>query len=483
MGDGVRYLRHPRGAAGGPTGPPCRGRARSGQPRGGGAVDSPREGVEVNVRAAALRAAVAEETLPAETGTEPRRPPSLLRRRHLMLLAAAGPGLMVMLADTDAGSVVTAAQSGARFGYRLLPLEVALIPILYLVMELTVRLGLTTGKGHAQLIKERFGRGWAAVSVGTLLVTSVGALVTEFAGIAGVGSIVGVPPLLIVPGAAALLLLVVASGTYRRVEIIGLGLGLFELAFLVAAIRAHPDPGALAGSLVSGQPLGDPGYLALVAANVGAVVMPWMIFYQQAAILDKGITVRDIRAARVDTAIGAVVTQVIMMAVLVATGASLFHRHAGSLNTVAQISTALTSSLGAAGGRLAFAMGVAGAALVAALVVSLGAAWAFSEVAGTPHSLNRRFRQAPLFYGVFTGAVLLSSVLVLTSSSLVGLAIAVEILNALLLPIVLVFLIVLAWTVLPEPYRLRLWERVLLVAVTAAVIVMGLTVAGTAAGL
>ena len=224
-----------------------------------------------------------------------------------------------------------------------------------------------------------------------------------------------------------------------------------------------------------GQPLGNSAYLALVAANVGAVVMPWMIFYQQAAILDKGITVRDLRFARLNTAIGAVVTQVIMIAVLVATGASLFHRHSGSLNTVAQISTALTSSLGAAGGRLAFSMGVAGAALVAALVVSLGAAWAFAEVAGTPRSLNRKFRQEPLFYGVFTGAVELSAVLVLTSGSLVGLAIAVEILNALLLPIVLIFLIVLAWTAaaraLPAP---PLGAGVLLV-VTAAVIVMGAT--------
>ena len=397
----------------------------------------------------------------------------------MWLAVAIGPGLMVMLADTDAGSVVTAAQSGARFGYRLLPLEVLLIPVLYLVMELTVRLGLTTGKGHAELIKARFGRGWAVFSVSILLVTSVGALVTEFAGIAGVGSIVGLPPQLIVPGAAIVLLLVVVSGSYRRVELIGIGFGLFELAFLVAAIRAHPDPGSLVGSLGMGQPLGNSAYLALVAANVGAVVMPWMIFYQQAAILDKGITVRDLRFARINTAIGAVVTQVIMIAVLVATGASLFHRHSGSLNTVAQISTALTSSLGASGGRLAFSMGVAGAALVAALVVSLGAAWAFAEVAGKPRSLNRKFRQEPLFYGVFTGAVGLSAVLVLTSGSLVGLAIAVEVLNALLLPSVLVFLIVLAWTTLPAPYRLRLWERVVLLVVTAAVIGMGATLAIT----
>jgi Mn2+/Fe2+ NRAMP family transporter len=437
----------------------------------------------MNVRALGLRAAVVAEVpgaagVDAEEGS-PSPPSRGLRRRWVWLAVAVGPGLMVMLADTDAGSVVTAAQSGARFGYRLLPLEVLLIPVLYLVMELTVRLGLTTGMGHAELIKARFGRPWAVFSVSILLITSVGALVTEFAGIAGVGSIVGLPPQLIVPGAAILLLLVVVSGSYRRVELIGIGLGLFELAFLVAAIRAHPDPGALAGSLWAGQPLGDSGYLALVAANVGAVVMPWMIFYQQAAILDKGITVRDLRVARINTALGAVITQVIMIAVLVATGASLFRRSSGSLDTVAQISTALTSSLGAAGGRLAFSMGVAGAALVAALVVSLGAAWAFAEVAGKPRSLNRRFRQEPLFYGVFTGAVGLSAVLVLTSGSLVGLAIAVEVLNALLLPIVLVFLIVLAWTTLPAPYRLRLWEKVVLLVVTVAVIGMGATLAIT----
>jgi Mn2+/Fe2+ NRAMP family transporter len=429
----------------------------------------------MNVRAAGIgdRALDAPVGIDVEAGAA-RRPPSR-GRRWMLLTVAIGPGLMVMLADTDAGSVVTAAQSGARFGYRLLPLEVLLVPVLYLVMELTVRLGLTTGKGHAELIKARFGRGWAVFSVGLLLVTSVGALVTEFAGIAGVGSIVGLPPQLVVPGAAAVLLLVVVSGSYRRVELIGIGFGLFELAFLVAAIRAHPDPGSLAGSLTMGQPLGNSAYLTLVAANVGAVVMPWMIFYQQAAILDKGITIRDLRFARINTAIGAVVTQVIMIAVLVATGASLFHRSSGSLNTVAQVSTALTSSLGAAGGRLAFAMGVAGAALVAALVVSLGAAWAFAEVAGKPRSLNRKVRQEPLFYGVFTGAVGLSAVLVLTSGSLVGLAIAVEVLNALLLPIVLIFLIVLAWTTLPAAHRLRLWEKALLLLVTAAVVGMGAT--------
>jgi Mn2+/Fe2+ NRAMP family transporter len=410
----------------------------------------------------------------------PAVPPTPLWKLALVMF---GPGLVVMLADTDAGSVVTAAQSGARFGYRLLPLEILLIPVLYLVMELTVRLGLATGKGHAELIKARFGRGWAVFSVGILLVTSVGALVTEFAGLAGVGSIVGLPPQLIVPGAAMLLLLVVVSGSYRRVELIGIGLGLFELAFLVAAIRAHPDPGSLAGSLWSGQPLGNSAYLALAAANVGAVVMPWMIFYQQAAIVDKGLGRKDLRGARVDTALGAVATQVVMIAVLVAAGATLFNHRTGPLNSVGQISKALTPSLGAVGGRLAFSLGTTGAALVAGIVVSLAASWAFAEMAGTPRSLNQRVRQAPLFYGVYFGSLAAAAALVLVSPSLVGLAIAVEIVNAFLLPIVLGFLVALAWKALPAPYRLRPLERVVLLLVTGAVIALGVGLAATALGL
>lgn len=397
--------------------------------------------------------------------------------RWLGLLAVIGPGLMVMLADTDAGSIVTAAQSGARWGYRLLPLELLLIPALYLVMELTVRLGIATGKGHAELIRERFGRGWAIVSVGTLFVSTTGALITEFAGIAGAGAVVGLSPGLVVPMAASFLGIVVLSGTYRRVELIGILLGLFEAAFFVAVIRAHPDPHALGSSLWSSQPLGNGDYLALVAANVGAVIMPWMIFYQQAAILDKGLTAKHLRGARIDTAIGAVLTQLVMIAVLVTTGAALFHHDHTTLSTVDQIATALTPYLGRIAGRLAFSLGITGAALVASIVVSLASAWAFAELVGAPRSLNNRVRQAPVFYGAYFLALAVAAGLVLVSRSLVRLAVAVEIMNALLLPIVLGFLVALAWKVLPEPYRLRRVERVLLLIVAGLVVALGLLIA------
>ncbi len=399
-----------------------------------------------------------------------------LRRRSLLLptlLLVLGPGLMVMLADTDAGSIVTAAQSGARWGYRLLPLQLLLIPVLYLVMELTVRLGVITGKGHAELIRETFGNRWALVSVGTLIISAIGALVTEFAGVAGLGRLFGLPATTtVVPAAAALIALVVTGG-YRRVEIVGITLGLCELAFVAAAVLAHPDANAMASQLHSTAPLAKPGFTALIAANVGAVVMPWMIFYQQGAVVEKGLRRRDLRIARVDTGVGAVVTQIVMAAVLVAAAATL-HGGSRSLTSVADLSAALAPALGRETARYVLLFGVGGAALVASIVVALALAWAVAEAFGKPRSLNDSVRRAPLFYGLFTAAVAAGAALVLTSHSLVNLSIDVEVLNALLLPVVLGFLIALALRVLPGGDRLSRRRRAALLAVIGLVTALGL---------
>ena len=392
-----------------------------------------------------------------------------------------GPGLMVMLADTDAGSVITASQSGARWGYRLLALQVLLVPVLYLVMELTVRLGIATGKGHAQLIRERFGARWALVSIGALLVSAFGALVTEFAGVAGVGQLFGLPSALTVLPAAGLLVVLVVSGGYRRVELVGIALGLFELAFVAAAVLARPGVHALASGIVT-QPLGRPGYLTLAAANVGAVVMPWMLFYQQGAVVEKGLTARDLRPARIDTALGALLTQLIMGSVLVATAASL-HGRAGSLQSVGAIAHTLAPLLGSSTSRVLLALGILGAALVASIVVSLAAAWAVAEAAGRPRSLNDGLRRAPLFYGLYAGAVALGAALVLASHSLVRLAVDVEVVNALLLPLVLGMLLLLAHQVLPAPHALRRSHRVAVSFVTIAVTLVGILWLGFAFGL
>ena len=386
---------------------------------------------------------------------------------------------MVMLADTDAGSVVTAAQSGAAWGYGLLLVQVLLVPVLYLVMELALRLALTTGKGLTELIREYFGPWWTALAVGALAVSVLGALVTEFAGLAGVGLLFGVPRAATVGVAAVLLVLLVVTGGYRRVELVGIALGSLELMFVGAAVLAHPRAGEIASGLAH-PALGSGNYLALVAANVGAVVMPWMLFYQPTAVLQKGLTRRDLRAARLDTAVGAVVTQVVMAAVLVAAAASL--HGGGSLETVGQLATALSPVLGGVGGRVVLALGVGGAAVVASIVVSLAASWAAAEALGKRHSLDDSPGRARLFYGAYTAVVGGGAALVLASSSLVRLAVDVEILNALLLPLLLGLLVVLAHRALPRPYRLRPRRRLALAAAVGPVVLVALAWVGIALG-
>ncbi|WP_307857342.1 divalent metal cation transporter [Mycobacterium sp. SM1] len=403
---------------------------------------------------------------------------ALPRRRWLLragFLAAWGPGLVVMLADTDAGSLITAAQSGAQWGYRMILPQVILIPILYVVQEMTVRLGIVSGHGHGALIRQRFGTRWAALSAGTLFLSAIGALLTEFAGVAGVGELFGVSKWLTVPVATIFLLALAFTGSYHRVERVGIVFGLAELAFLASMIMSHPAPHAIARGLAS-LPLGNASYLMLLAANVGAVIMPWMVFYQQGAVIQKGLSTATIRHARQDTAVGAVLTQIVMIAVVAAVAATVGrHRPGTPLDTVGQIADALTPYLGHVGGQVLFGLGMLGAALVAAIVSSLAGAWGLCEVFGWKHTLNERpSRRTARFYLSYALVHILGAVLVLSSFNLVGLAVGVEVMNALLLPIVLGFLLVLEAKALPKRWQMRGARKYISWALCLLVIAFGL---------
>jgi Mn2+/Fe2+ NRAMP family transporter len=359
-----------------------------------------------------------------------------------------------MLADTDAGSVITAAQSGAQWGYSLLLLQIVLIPILYIVQELTVRLGAVTGKGHAELIKKHFGLGWAWISVATLMVACLGALLTELAGLTGVGNLLGVPPLVTLMLVVTALLAMALMHGYGTVERIAMAVGAFELVFVIVALIAHPGAGEVAAGALT-IPAADPKYLLLASANVGAVIMPWMVFFQQASVAEKGLTTKDLASARLDTAVGAVITQIVMAAVLVATAATLGKAGGDrALDTIEEIVGAITPFFGDFDGKLLFGLGMAGASLVAAIVVTLTAARTLAEVLGVKHTLEDEPPEAPWFYGFYAAALLLCAVVVGSGINLVSLSIGVQVTNALLLPIVLGFLFLLARR-LPGPYRLQ----------------------------
>ncbi len=395
-------------------------------------------------------------------------------------LAVMGPGIVVMLADTEVGSIITAAQSGVQWGYRLLLLQILLMPVLYIVQELTVRLGIFTGKGHGELIRSTFGTGWAWLSVSGLGVATVGALITEFSGVAGVGELFGVPRLVSLGIVTVMLLAIVLTGTYRRVERVAIALGLFELAFFVVAWRAHPQSAELARGLAH-MPITNTAYLYLLAANIGAVIMPWMIFYQQSAVADKKLRPCHYRHAQWDTAFGAIIAQAVMAAVLIAGAATIGRLHANaSLNTIGDISKMLVPVLGASVGRVVFGFGTIGAALVAAIVVSLASAWGFGEVTGYRHSLEHHPLEAPWFYGIYTIAVIGGAVVVDLVPNLVALNIGVQVMNALMLPLVLGFLVALAFKALAPEHRLKGPYAWLVVAVS--VLTAGLGVYGGIAG-
>ena len=391
-------------------------------------------------------------------------------------LRVTGPGLIVMLADTDVGSIITAGQSGVQWGYQLLLMQFVLIPILYVVQEMTVRLAIFTGRGHGELIRDTFGKFWAYVSAAGLTVAVAGALLSEFSGVAGIGELYGLSRFVTLPAAAFLLLLVGLTGRYRRVEQVAMLFGLFEFAFFIVAYSAHPT-GADVLRGAADIPLGNQSYMFLVAANIGAVIMPWMIFYQQSAIADKRLGPADLGAARVDTAIGAVLTQLVMAAVLVAAAAFVKTSDPErSLGTIGELASALTPLFGSELGKFLFSAGVLGAAMVAAIVSSLALAWGIGEVAGFHRSLELRPAQAPWFYGVYGACVVGGALLVAVWPNLVQLNIAIQVMNALLLPLVLGFLIALGIRALPEPVRLRgayKWVVIAVAAVTCAFGVFG----------
>jgi Mn2+/Fe2+ NRAMP family transporter len=406
-----------------------------------------------------------------DTSVPPPHP--LAGSRTGRFLAVFGPGLVVMLADTDVGSIITAGQSGVQWGYRLLLIQVVLIPILYIAQELAVRLGLFTGRGHGELICETFGRFWGWVSLAGLAVATIGALLSEFSGVAAIGDLYGVSRFITLPLAASCLLGVAVTGSHRRVELVAIFIGLFELAFFVVAWRAHPARGEIVAQSFD-IPFANRDYMYLVAANIGAVIMPWMIFYQQSAIADKRLGPEHLTAARVDTAVGAVLTQLVMAAVLVACAATIGKAGATPrLDTVGDMSAALTPLLGAANGRLVFSLGVLGAGMVAAIVASVALAWGVGEVTGYKRSLQMPPRKARWFYGVYALCIVGGAALVAISPDLVSLSIGVQVMNTLLLPLVLGFLVALSVWALPPSRRLKGGYLAVVIVVMATTTALG----------
>jgi NRAMP (natural resistance-associated macrophage protein)-like metal ion transporter len=393
-------------------------------------------------------------------------------RRILAFLTVMGPGLIVMQADTEAGSITTAAVAGAQYSYLLVGLLLLLALPLYVVQEMTARLGSVTGKGHAYLIRQKYGLKWAWFSLSILFVCNVAALVTEFAGILSAARIAHIPPVVSVSVSAVLLLFVVMTGSYRKAEYIALVFCVVDLLFIPAAFLAHPDWGAVGQSLFS-IPIHSitRDFILVVIGLIGAVIMPWMIYYQQSAVVDKRLTGKDLPYERLETGIGAVVTELIMAFIVISTAATLYVHHI-SIDDASQAASALIPLAGQYAGAF-FAVGLISAAFLGAFVVAISTAWAFGETFGWPHSLNFQFKNAKRFYSLYAAGVLIAAVIVLIPNiPLVTITVIVEAGNALLLPIVLIFLLLLTndRTLLGD--NVNRWPSNLLAITTGVIIIL-----------
>jgi NRAMP (natural resistance-associated macrophage protein)-like metal ion transporter len=363
------------------------------------------------------------------------------RRLLIGLLLLAGPGLIAANAGNDAGGIATYASAGAQFGYHTLFFMLLVTVALIIVQEMCARLGAITGDGLGSLIREHFSIRMATFALVAFIIANVGLVVSEFAGIAAALQLFHVSRYVSVPIAAVGLWTLVVYGTYAKVEKIFLLLSLAFLAYPIAAIFAHPDWGMAATQLFSPHFVYSRDFLLLGVALIGTTITPYMQFYITAAIPDKGIGAQDYKQARVDAVAGSIFADVISIFIIIATAAAITVR--APLSSAAQAANALRPVAGQFAGQL-FGIGLLGASALAAAVVPLSTAYAVSEASGSERSVGKRFSEAPLFVGLFTAQIILGASIALIPSNLIATLINAQILNGIITPILLTYILILA---------------------------------------
>jgi len=371
-------------------------------------------------------------------------------RGSMLLWLLVGPGVLAMLGENDGPSMLSYAATGATYGIGFfLPFIAVTFLAAYIVQEMAMRLGAVTHRGYGELIFQRFGPFWGWLSAGDLVVTNLITLVTEVIAIrVGMGYF-GVPLIAAVGSAVLLVAISTSGGRYWRWERLAMGLVLFNLLFVIVAILARQSPAAIATAIATWTPLPHGSaqqFLLILASNIGATVTPWMLFFQQGASVDKGLTPKDIGQGRVDTLIGTALGALAGCATVVAAAPlSTNHVDISSFQGGAGYAEALRPLVGAPGAAL-FALGLVEAGAVAMLTISASTAYAVGEVlGGAGHSFNRSIRGAPAFYAANLGlAVAAGAIVLIPGVPLLAIALNANLLATVLMPSALIFLLMMA---------------------------------------
>ena len=412
-------------------------------------------------------------------------------RRTVLLLAALGPGIITMVADNDAGGISTYSVTGAKFGFNLLWLFFILIPMAYFVQEMTVRLGAVTKRGHAEAIFDGFGPFWGWFSIFDLAIVNWLTLVTEYIGMTEAMTIFHVPPWITFVAVTAVLMIVVMTGRYWTFEKITLLFCLFNLVYIPAAIWAMNTGNVPGGWNDVAKGFYAPQFpgglttdlLFIVMANIGTTITPWQIFFQQSAVVDKGMDIRDIRYGKIDTFAGSFLTGLVAIFIIIATGAAFYYHTSHGVRDpilvedAKQTAEALAPLLPEGHGhwaRALFGIGLFDAGFLGAICISLSTSWAVGEVFGWAHSLNRGVRDAPWFYVVYLGTLITAGAVVLIPGApLITITMFVQVVAVTLLPAALMFLILLLNDKpLMGEYANTRWQNVANWGITIFVIIM-----------
>ncbi|MEN6519809.1 MAG: Nramp family divalent metal transporter [Armatimonadota bacterium] len=354
-----------------------------------------------------------------------------------------GPGIITSAADNDAGGITTYSVAGAHYGYQLLWVMVIVTFVLVVVQEMAARMGTVTQKGLGELIREQFGVRWTLFALSVLLVANLATTIAEFAGITASVEILGLTRYIGIPVAAIGVWFLVVRGNFKTVERVFLVLTVLYVTYIISGILANPNWREVASGMLKPSIKPDPEYLLLLIAVIGTTITPWMQFFLQATVVDKGIDIRHYKYQKADVIVGSILTDVVSVFIMIAAAASL-HYIAGApirIERAEQLAVALKPFAGGYA-TLLFALGLLGASLLAAAVLPLSTAYTFNEAFGFESGINRRWQEAPAFYGIYTSAIVIGAgVALIPGFNPVKVMIWSQFVNGLLLPIVLVFML------------------------------------------
>jgi len=368
------------------------------------------------------------------------------RARLMLVLAVVGPGFITANVDNDAGGIYTYSVAGAQFGYSLLWTMIPITIALVVVQEMSARMGAVTGKGLSDLIREEFGFRVTFFLMLALVVVNFGNVVAEFAGVASSLELFGVSKYIVVPVAAALVWLLVVRGTYDSIEKIFLAASAFYVCYIVAGLLAHPDWKRAAVATISRPTdigIRNYGYIYMVIGLVGTTIAPWMQFYLQASVVEKGITPRQYRTSRWDVILGCIFTDVVAWFIIVACAATLFAAGRHDIHDAADAAQALRPLAGEYA-YILFAAGLFNASIFAASILPISTAYTVCEGLGFESGLDKRFHEAPVFYWLYTLLIVFGAgVLLVPRLPLVYISVLSQVVNGIVLPFVLVFMLLL----------------------------------------